>query len=228
LDISNTVDYWTYWNYANPGDRELDELIKPDDTIIDIGANIGTRAMDFARLAPHGAVLAFEPDPDTYRRLLAHVEMNGLDRIKPINKGVGPEVREETLYRVVGFNPGMNRIMKNVEVDDRVGATRIQMTPLAPVLAEHALEKVDMIKIDVEGFEFEVLKGCEEVISRDHPILFIELDDDNLINNGSTAQELVAWIEAKGYRVKIAGRSTLLPSDLSHCHFDILCLPPNG
>lgn len=223
LDISNTVDYWTFWNFASRGDMEVDGLIKPDSVIVDIGANIGTRALDFARLAPQGMVIAFEPDPDTYLRLLEHIEMNNFNQIKPINKGVGPEVREEILYRVVDFNPGMNRIMKDAHVDKGYDYRRISMTPLAPVLAEQKVGQVNMIKIDVEGFELEVLAGCEDVIDMDHPVLFIELDDDNLINNGSTAKELVNWVEAKGYKVKIAGSDASLPSDFSHCHFDILC-----
>ncbi|MCO6481521.1 MAG: FkbM family methyltransferase [Flavobacteriales bacterium] len=224
LDISNTVDYWAYFNFINHGDIELDRLIKPDDTVVDIGANIGTRAMDFARLAPQGTVIGFEPDPDTHLRLLEHIRMNGLTRLKPINKGIGPVERNELLHRVVDNNPGMNRIITNHTVDDDHGSVQISLTPLSPVLSGLGINRVNVIKIDVEGFEFEVLKGCEDVIDAYHPILFIELDNDNLTNNGSTARELVDWVRAKGYHIKIAGSDAPLPTNFDNCHFDILCI----
>lgn len=223
LDISNVVEYWTYFEFDNPGDIELDALIGKDHIIVDVGAYTGLRSMDFARLAPHGTVVAFEPDPDTFEQLAAHIRTNGLDRVKAFNLGIGAEQREEQLYRMVDANPGMNRIMKNAEVTGDHGSVQVKITPLPPVLEKLGIDRVDVIKVDTEGFELEVLEGCEEVIDRHHPILFVEVDNDNLRANGSTATELVEWIRRKGYRVKVAGSEAPLPADLTHCHFDILC-----
>lgn len=228
LDISNVVEYWTYFEFDNPGDEELDALIGKDQTIIDVGAYTGLRSMDFARLAPLGTVIAFEPDPATFAQLTGHIRLNGLDRIKAFNMGIGAEKREEELYRMVDANPGMNRIIRHGEVSGEHGSVRVTITPLLPVLQELGVDRVDLIKVDTEGFDLEVLKGCVEVIERDHPILFVEVDNDNLKGNGATAEGLIAWVRDRGYNVKVAGSNAPLPADLTHCHFDILCQYPAG
>lgn len=226
LDISNNTDHWAYFNFSDPGDQELHGLIKPHHVIVDIGANIGIRAMDFAQSVPQGRVIAFEPDPMTFKRLQEHLALNDLKHVSALNMGIGSEVGTEHLYRVVDSNSGMNRIVKKgLDMSD-FASSEVQLSPLQPVLEGLDIAAVDVIKVDTEGFEFEVLKGCRTVIERDHPILFIELDDDNLKENDSSAAELVQWLKERGYAVVNAADRNPLPPDLGHCHIDILCSYP--
>jgi FkbM family methyltransferase len=223
LDISNTPDHTTYFNLTDAGDKRLLGELKADHVVVDIGANIGIRAMAFARAVPQGRVIAFEPHPVSHRRLLEHLGMNAMTNVTPVNMGVGSERSSAKLYEVLENNPGMNRILGDVEGRERFAATEIQLTPLQPVLEELGVAHVDAIKIDVEGFELEVLRGCAPILDRDHPLLFIELDDDNLRENGSSAQELLAFLRNKGYTILRADTGHPIPGELEHCHFDILC-----
>ena len=88
------------------------------------------------------------------------------------------------------------------------------------------MKKVDVIKIDVEGFEEAVLRGSEDIIRRDRPVMFIELDDDNLLENGGSARSLIGFVESLGYLVQDAMTREAIPAskELAHCHFDVLCV----
>ena len=199
LDISNATDHGAYFGYADKGDDNLSTHIRPDHTIIDIGGNIGIRAMGFAKLVPQGQVISFEPDPDNFARLQKHIAINGLLNVTARPFGIGPEERTHRLYQVVKSNSGMNRIITGVDVADRFPYKEVRVVPLSVALEGIPMKKVDVIKIDVEGFEEAVLRGSEDIIRRDHPVMFIELDDDNLLENGGSARSLIGFVKDASY-----------------------------
>jgi FkbM family methyltransferase len=227
LDISNATDHGAYFGYADRGDDNLGKYIKPTDTIIDIGGNIGVRAMHFARLVPQGKVVTFEPDPDNFARLQRHLTINGLENVVARPYGIGPEEATHRLYQVVESNSGMNRIITQGEDLSRFPYKEVRVLPLSKGLEGSSVTKVDVIKIDVEGFEMEVLKGCAEILQRDRPVLFVELDDANLRENGTDARGLIAYVEGQGYTVLESGtmKPISVERHLAQCHFDILCVP---
>ncbi|HRF81237.1 MAG TPA: FkbM family methyltransferase, partial [Flavobacteriales bacterium] len=83
------------------------------------------------------------------------------------------------------------------------------------------------VKIDVEGFEDEVLVGSEAIIQRDRPVLFIEVIDANLKENSSSARTLVDRLNGWGYTVEeaISGRTIDATQDLTDCSMDVVCKP---
>ncbi len=227
LDISNSPDHCEYFGYIADAQERLIDLVRPDSVVIDIGANIGLLAMDLARKAHLGTVVAFEPDPDNFSRMQEHIAINGLKNIIPLPFAIGLEETTHKLYQVVESNSGMNRIITHGEDLSRFPYKEVRVLPLAKGLEGVPLAKVDVIKIDVEGFEQAVLKGCEDILLRDKPVLFVELDDDNLLENGGSARSLIAYVQDLGYTVLDAVRNAPVPmdQDLAHCHFDILCVP---
>ena len=146
----------------------FDRFIKPGDTVLDIGANIGLMTLKAATLAgPTGRVIAFEPNPEVYPRLERHVALNGLRNV---------EVRRHAL----GATPGSLPIY--------VGASNVTNASLVAhegdrVVAEVPIHRLDdimgdrpahFIKIDVEGFEAEVLKGAAQLLARCRPTILME------------------------------------------------------
>ena len=225
LDLSNTTDHGAFYDLLDIGDEHLNRRIRPTDVVVDIGANIGVRSLAFSRAVPQGRVISFEPHPHTFARLKEHVDMNAPGNVTFVNKGVGQHVDTARLYQVVETNSGMNRILSDTGSAASLPFVEVHLSPLEPMLEAAGVPHVDVIKVDVEGFEMEVLLGARAVIERDHPTLFIELDDDNLKESGSSAPALVAWLRDRGYDVRDAITEGSLPTDLAHCHFDILCLP---
>jgi len=94
-------------------------------------------------------------------------------------------------------------------------------------VAEKSIRRIDLIKIDVEGFEMSVLLGARQTIERFRPKLFIELRDGFLRENGGSAMALVQWLLRLPYSVIHAssGAPIEADTDLSGCAIDIICLP---
>lgn len=225
LDISNVIDHAKYFGYGEKGLQNLEEKIKENFIIVDVGANIGTMTVRFAKLASLGKIIAFEPSLQTYNRLIKHIEINNLTNIIAVNQGVGYKSGAFKLYKVVETNPGMNRILPNNLSDEVLEFEYISVSTLEKELEKLQVKKVDLIKIDVEGYEYQVLKGAEKILDLYKPMLFIELDDFNLKQNASSALEVVNFLMDKNYSIK--GAESLEDISKSYrfnnCHLDIIC-----
>lgn len=102
----------------------------------------------------------------------------------------------------------------------------VKIVSLDTFLAKKYLKSIDLIKIDVEGYEYEVLKGAKKTIFEYRPVLFIEIDDNNLKQQNSSASNVISWLDDLGYSIKRA--DTLEPVDSNYekfknCHFDVIC-----
>lgn len=130
---------------------------------MDIGANVGNHTVFFSRFCNFDEVWAYEPDPDSFSLLKENVARNCTRTVRSFNCAVGAK-RE--FRRMTGNkeNPSQNKITK------AKGKTLV--TPITTNL------KVALMKIDVEGFELEVIKGAYDVIDRERPELFIETHGD--------------------------------------------------
>jgi FkbM family methyltransferase len=221
LNISNEVDHFIYFKYKDTTfDHLHDEIIKAR-TIIDVGGNIGAFALLFEQLNSAAQIHTFEPHPGLYKRLQQHLDINSSGIIAH-NIGLGEKKGVARLYEVEEQNPGMNRIFAaerdhpyctiNIESLDEYWETTNEM-------------KIDFIKIDVEGFELSVLKGAYNTITKHHPVLVIEINDDNLRNNNTSASELIMLLNGLGYNCITTAdkkRSITASDNFKGCHFDIV------
>ncbi len=128
-------------------------------TIIDIGANIGLYSIFLADLVgPGGRVFAFEPDPVLFEAAVANCTQNGKgDVITLHNLALGSRAGHAALYRS-GFNSGDNRLSASPKHRENVG---VEIARLDDVLRG---VKIDFVKMDVQGWEPEVLRGMEETL----------------------------------------------------------------
>lgn len=92
---------------------------------------------------------------------------------------------------------------------------------------QNKINKIDLIKLVVEGYEMKVLKGCQRVIYKFRPILYIELDDKFLKEQESSAKHLIEFLEENQYYIIRADNNCEISSknDYTNCHYDIVCLP---
>ncbi len=223
LDISDMVDWYIYYGFKEPARETLLDLIPEDACFLDVGANVGQVTLHASRLVgPKGRVIAFEPAPFNLARLNANLKLNPVKNVTVEQLGLGDRPGSFLISNVDEGNQGMNRIVQ--QPSDAGRTSRIHVTTLDTYVNEHMLEKVDMIKIDVEGFEFKMLNGAKATLERWHPVLFIELDDGNLIEQGSSAKDLVVFLVGLGYEVNDAEtrRPITINTDFSKCHFDIV------
>jgi FkbM family methyltransferase len=221
LDISDLVDHYLYFGYYEKGTDKLYDLVKSGMTVLDIGANIGGTALGFSKIVgSEGAVIAFEPDQINYQKASHNILLNDASTIKLMNIGLGNENKTYKLYAVNDENRGMNRILEHSSTHP---FTEINVRKLDEVITETGIKRVDLIKIDVEGFEMNVLQGAISVLKTYKPVLFIELDDNNLLEQQSSAAQLIAFLYSLNYVVYSAETNALLKADTSftNCHYDI-------
>lgn len=161
-----------------PGTLALFEVVlRPDDIVLDVGANIGLMSLTAAKLVgPDGAVYAFEPHPEMYSKLLGNIELNNVDQIVPVNVALGcnPGIRQ--IYSRPDVNIGASSL---VSASGSVPAGFASVATLDQFMEAARLDRVRLAKIDVEGFEYEVLKGAEITLTSGKiDILCIEFDDE--------------------------------------------------
>lgn len=174
-------------------------LLRPGDTVFDIGANIGFMAMNFARMVGStGKVHAFEPIERNALLVRLSALVNGFDHVMVHQRAVS-DTPGKTLARMNGdqdsavafFSAGGDGAVDSVEtasVDSVAKAAR--------------LDRVDFIKIDVEGFEYDVLKGATDLLAdpaRRPRLLMIEIVEEYLHRAGATGEDIYRLLAEHGY-----------------------------
>lgn len=223
LDISDYMQWLIYFGILAEPRQTLYDLVSADSTVLDIGANIGETTLAFSKLTGEkGKVYAFEPDPDTYEKLERHVALNHCSNVQLINAGLGSS-EAEVILESNENNSGGNRISSAKGIKGK----KIHIITLDEFVKNKKLKLIHLIKIDVEGYEFFVLKGAEKTIENLKPVLFIEVVDDFLKNQGSSAEELVSFLISKNYKLKNAndGTNVTPKTDFINSHFDIIARP---
>lgn len=219
VDISEQNGWRVYFNVFKPGTYHFFSKIQPHYTIVDVGANIGFYTLNLAKLAHQGTVIAFEPFQESFIKLTHNVHANAYKNILLQQKSLGSYEGKSSIEIRDSRNLGMNRIQKNNLID-----SEIEMTTLDVFVDSLAFSKIDAIKVDIEGYEMEFLKGATHTIQRNKPILFLELNDEQLQHFGSSAVEVVSYLWELGYK-KIQHADTGIPIKdcvLTQCFMDII------
>jgi len=153
VDKDIMVEVWVSRYYAPPGFE-----IQKTDTVVDIGAHIGAFSIFAAKRASKGKVFSFEPVPGNFALLRRNIESNRLANIVPINKGISDAT---TSREICLRNTGMHSFYLN-----KCGEkTTVEVTSLADFVHEYALPRIDFMKIDCEGAEYEILAACPPSIT---------------------------------------------------------------
>lgn len=163
--------------YVGDLDRKITwicgRIVRPGDTVMDIGANIGLVTVWLADLVgPAGKVYAFEPNPNLHTGLQSTLLRNRLSNVVLNTVALGKE-RTMLELRVPQDNVGKASLVRHSELD--VSAVfQVPVVPLSDIVTEQGIKSIRLIKIDVEGFEAEVFKGAEQVLRTIRPeaILF--------------------------------------------------------
>lgn len=153
---------------------EVKKLINNPTCIIDVGANIGNHTLFFKKSWPGTTVYSFEPQLEIFHQLKKNLELNGVTVLGCFNKAVGNKI-------------GRGKIIYNGQVENNTGATRIDyddsgsfdVISLDDFIENHPQDRIDLIKIDVEGFELKVLEGMKKIIKKHNPYIWIEVLDNN-------------------------------------------------
>lgn len=153
-------------------------------TVLDIGANIGTHTVAYAKHAER--VLAFEPLPEAFECLEHNVR--SLENVELYQCAVGRN----------GGTTGICTPEKNYGASFTIGAGDIEVISIDSL----ELPACNFIKLDAEGDEIEILVGAQKTIERFQPTMLIECNRSTLHRKGLTSDELLDCIEQLGYRIE--------------------------
>jgi FkbM family methyltransferase len=163
----------------------LSKLIAPGMVAVDAGANKGLYTQFLAgRVGRTGRVLAFEPNQRKLSRLRSNVELNRLENVRLFGAALSNEDGEEQL-QIDGF--------------EHEGIDRVQTLRLDSAVAAAGLERLDFLKIDVEGGETRLLLGAQTVLRDRRPVILFEIGDSPLHRQESSREELGHLLRAAGY-----------------------------
>jgi FkbM family methyltransferase len=185
----------------NPAEYEaFRAAVRPGAVALDIGANVGAYSLLLGQwVGPAGRVFAFEPAPEIFDGLRRHVALNDLSAVvTPIAAAAG--ARTATSRLIVAGTVGESRL---ASARDRDAATvEVALTTIDRFCSERALLP-DFIKVDVEGFELDVLRGARETIRRAGPglALFVEMHPSVWPLVGVSREEILAELESQSLEI---------------------------
>jgi FkbM family methyltransferase len=180
----------------------FNRLIRPGDTIVDAGANVGQYSLLAAsKTGSTGSVHSFEPIPKNYARLARHVQMNRVSNIRLNQLALWNEPKELSFGMPPSKDANDGSYSAGSMADSSVPLVTARAVRFDEYAAEHEIDRVDLIKIDVEGAEWFALQGMAGVLSRHRPTILMEVNREACSSMGYDPSEF--WkmlVHGLGYR----------------------------
>ena len=161
-----------YGEYCERAIIVFDQVLAPGQLVVDVGANIGTQTLFFAKkVGPEGCVLAFEPQRLVFQTLCGNMAINSITNVHCWNAAVGAQQGETMVQRI-----DHEQALDWATVDHGTGGTGDRV-PVIPLDSTN-LPRCNLVRIALPGMEVAVLEGAASLITRLKPILYISCQLD--------------------------------------------------
>ena len=188
LDIYVTIlreGSWEPWII-----RAIKTAVRPGDVLFDIGANVGYVSLEVAASQPTAKIFSFEPQPLLAPNVAISAKLSGFDNIQVLHAAAG-----ETDGVMSLFMPA-HALHASLKGEPGTSTVPCRVLRLDGLVDRGELPPPNVIKIDVEGAEWDVLKGATQILSKYRPVLLFEVND-NAARFGYTAEILCQWLRAR-------------------------------
>ena len=190
--------------YERTTARRLAEFARPGMTVVDVGANVGAHTLPLAQaVGSSGQVVAVEPTGAAFERLCRNRDLNPelAARVVPVHAAVGAPggSLRPSYFSAWPLEDGGAR--HPVHLGAERSTTNARFSTLDDLVETMGIDRVGLIKIDVDGGELEALEGARALIRRDHPTVLFELCPYLLTDAGRSATELVTYFTSQGYEL---------------------------
>jgi FkbM family methyltransferase len=199
LDVWSPVSNFTAKQTYVAGYRDpetfawLDRFLKPGMTVFDVGANVGVYGLFMARRVAPGICYAFEPSPALRPYLEENKRSNGIHNLD-LNFVATSDASGTLCFAMDRINHGRSHIASS-------GGVEVPVVRLDDFVASRGIDRVDFVKIDVEGFELPTLRGLESTLSRDRDIVVLaEVEPKHARRYGYSVSELFSFMQGLGFK----------------------------
>ena len=228
-------ELFNFGTYEEGTLRVMKHLLDNCDTFVDVGANIGLMSLHAAKiLSDRGSVLSFEPLQSTFSILKKNIEINGFENIEAINIAIGSEGGSLNIYENLCSSRGSSSLIKpdQEELSHKISVMRLDEY----ISNNESKYSIGCIKVDVEGWELEVLKGAHGLLSsRKAPICIVECSSLHPMHGGGVKEIYTFLRGINSYRIFCLERGKAIPSRLVEIenksdlpkHDNLFCLLPD-
>ena len=178
-DREGLNEMWVYNTY-NPKGFE----IKENDVVVDIGGHIGLFSVSAAKQARKGKVYTFEPDPENFELLKSNISLNGLENVTLVNKAVSFENSKRDFFLCDDNQEAHSFFSQNTllfKKDKAENKITVDTVSFKDFVKKHKISKIDFLKIDCEGAEYEILYNCPKSILKNVQKISMEYHNINEI-----------------------------------------------
>jgi len=224
LDLSQGIDFAIFLGniYERQTKAALRKLVSPGSLVLDIGANIGAHTLHLAQLVgPNGRVMAFEPTDFAFRKLGRNLELNPslAARVEAYHcflTGADGASVPNAIYSSwpLAKEAGLHAKHLGREMQTETAQAR----SLDSILGERADRKVQLVKLDVDGFECDVLRGATSMLRDARPIFVMELAPYVLEERDASLDQLLSYFIPNGYVFYDERTRKPLPSSAKELH----------
>ena len=186
------IPQWLVKEEATPESKFWEVAPLRGTVVYDIGAFHGMLTLWFAPQAER--VVSYEPVAQNRARLLENLSLNGIRNVTVRDVALGSSVGAASM-RFDPLMPGGSKVM----VDENAPGTYVRVTTLDQDIEERKLPAPTFVKIDVEGFELDVLRGAAQTLARERPSVFVEIHGETLAGKQRNAAAVVQFLREAGY-----------------------------
>ena len=199
-----------FFGTYEPELRQIFRTVLPEGGVaLDVGANVGWHTLLMARLVGEGGrVLAAEANPSVRKRLEDNLKLNRFRQVEIIPYAIANAEGTVEFYGPDADDPDSGN--GHVVADAATGRgeiIRVETRRLDVILPATQIERLDLIKIDVEGFEWPVLQGAEQSIEKFRPHIVFEYNAEYASRGGGTPEQLEEYFQKHRYRLFAIGRN---------------------
>jgi len=206
----------------------IEQITKKGDVILDVGANIGYLSLVFAHSTGSGGkVYSFEPEQNNYNKLLKNISLNSYNNIESHKIAFSNKETKIKLFKSKDNNLGSHSLIYNPDVLDEEFEF-VDTITCDKFITDNNIMQVDIIKIDVEGAEYEVLQGMTNTLELFRPLIIMEINNPIQEKRNIPSEKLKRIVINKNYtayNITPDGNIEFSPLDFKHNIDNILFLP---
>ena len=200
-DLGTSLELLLFNIHEPISTKIVTETLQKGMTCLDVGANIGYYvALESKILGDQGKIIAIEPSPQNFEYLKKNIAMQKAKNIAAFNFAAGD--KNGYINFVSDENESNSgRVIPDSEVDNWPGqVVKLPVKTIDSFLIEIGIDKIDFLRMDVEGYEYHIFQGMKDTIKRSKPIIQIELHKS--IMGTETTKKLLEELKNEGYELK--------------------------